>query len=236
MLKPALAIARKDLSIVLGGGQGVAQTTLLGLLVVFVFSLAKPPAEVISAQTAGAVFWLATAFASVIVFNLLYSLEEAAGARLGLIMSPAPVQAVWLGKTLAGLAVLLICQAVFLPAAVVFLGQGFGADAGETLRGLGTMLLVDWGVAVLGSLLGAMSQGHSARESLLSVVVFPVLIPALLCGVKAAASILAGPADLMGAETLRPVLETGWVTLALAFDAIFTGAALILFPFLYAGE
>ncbi|MDE8731198.1 hypothetical protein PZH39_16005, partial [Desulfovibrio desulfuricans] len=40
-------------------------------------------------------------------------------------------QAVWLGKGCAGLALLVLAQVVFLPAAVVFLGQELGGPLPE---------------------------------------------------------------------------------------------------------
>ena len=94
--------------------------------------------------------------------------------RLGLLLAPAPIQAVWLGKALAGLLLLLVAQMFFLPAAVVFLSQEIGA---LWPVGLGTLLLVDVGMCALGSLLGALSQGGAARESLLSIVLFPLWCP-----------------------------------------------------------
>jgi heme exporter protein B len=224
MLGPALRVAAKDLRLVLAGSQGLYQTGLLGLLIVFVFSLSRPAGEPVPAHAAGAIFWLATVFGQVLVFNLLYSLEEANGARIGLLLTPMPVQSVWLGKTLAGLALLLAAQALFLPATIVFLGQSV---AGHALEGLAALLLIDWGLAVLGSLLGALAQGQATRESLLSVILFPLLVPVLLAGVKIGAMVL-GAGGTEGAGS--------WLGLVAAFDGVFTGAALILFPFVYTGE
>jgi heme exporter protein B len=223
MIRAALTIARKDLRLVLGGGVGLAQPVLLGLLLIFVFSLSRPPGELVPPQAAAGIFWLASLFAMVLVFNTLYALEEHNGARLALVLAPVPVHGVWLGKALAGLTLLLIAQAVFFPAAVAFLGQGVRGGAGQALLGLA---LADWGVVVLGALLGALAQGQAARESLLTLLLFPLLVPLLLAGIKIFAACFAGD----GADT------TGWLGLAGAFDALFSGAALILFPFVYGGE
>jgi heme exporter protein B len=56
---------------------------------------------------------------------------------------------------------------------------------------------------------------------------FPLLIPVLLAGIRIGSAFFAGKsyADL-----------AGWYGMGLAFDAVFTGAALILFPFIYSGE
>ena len=208
MISFALTVARKDLLLTFTRGSGLVQGLLLGLLLLFVFSLSQGVGERMSPQGAGAVFWLGSTFCQVLIFNTLYALEEANGARLGLLLAPAPIQAVWLGKALAGLLLLLVAQMFFLPAAVVFLSQEIGA---LWPVGLGTLLLVDVGMCALGSLLGALSQGGAARESLLSIVLFPLLVPLLLAGIGVAAQVFGAPA---------PDGPASWIGLAAAFDGM----------------
>lgn len=224
MIRAALCLAGKDLRLVIIRGGGLAQAALLGLILLFLFSLARSPGEVFSPQAAATIFWMATLFCQVLLSNTLFSLEEVNGARLGLILSPAPIQAVWLGKALAGGLLLLTVQLVFIPATVVFLGQSV---QGAWLVGLGGLLLVDLGLVAMGTLLGALAQGQAARESLLSVLLFPLLVPVLLAGVRLCTAALSPepPGDLMP-----------WLGLVCGFNALFAAAALILFPFIYSGS
>ncbi|EPR31463.1 cytochrome c-type biogenesis protein CcmB [Alkalidesulfovibrio alkalitolerans DSM 16529] len=224
MLRPALAIASKDLRMVFAAGQGLAQALLLGLLLVFLFSLSRAPGEATPALAAAVIFWLSTAFALILFCNTLYGFEDEAGARQGLLLSPAPPQAVWLGKALACMALLLLVQAVFAPAVIVFLGQGLGEGFAMGLFGI---LVVDWGLCCLGALLGALAHGQSAKESLLSIILFPLLVPALLAGVKTLAFAL-------GAEDIEGPMQ--WLALGAAFDALFTAGALVLYPFVFCGD
>ncbi len=217
-------MASKDLHLCLGRGAGLVQALLLGLLLIFVFSLSRQTGEVMSPQAAAAIFWMASAFCQVLIFSTLYAQEEVNGQRHGLVLAPIPVQAIWLGKAAAGLCLLLAAQIVFLPAAIVFLGQSI-SDAWTT--GLGIVLLADLGIAVLGSLLGALSQGQSARESLLSIVLFPLLLPLFLAGIRLGAAAF----SMETAEGTQ-----GWFGIAAAFDAIFAAAALLLFPYIYNAE
>lgn len=90
MISFALTVARKDLLLTFTRGSGLVQGLLLGLLLLFVFSLSQGVGERMSPQGAGAVFWLGSAFCQVLIFNTLYALEEANGARLGLLLAPAP--------------------------------------------------------------------------------------------------------------------------------------------------
>ncbi len=224
MLNAALLVANKDLKLSFSRGSGLLQALLLGLLLVFVFSLSLLPGQRMSAQAAAAIFWMSSAFCQVLIFSTLYANEEHNGQRQGLLLAPAPLQCVWLGKALAGLCLLVCAQCIFLPAAVVFLGQSI---AGPWALGLGMVFLVDLGITAVGSLLGALSQGQSARESLLSIVLFPLLVPLFLCGIRIGAAVFGGSLD-EGANS--------WFGIALSFDAIFIAAALMLFPAVYSAE
>ena len=224
MLRLMWAVIRKDLSLVLARGSGLVQALLLGLLLLFVFSLSQGIGERMSPQAAAAVFWLSSAFCQVLIFNQLYALEEVNNARMGLLLCPAPIQGVWLGKAVAGLVLLLLAQLVFLPASIIFLGQGLH---GAVAPGLAGLLLVDVGMCALGSLLGALAQGQAARESLLSIVLFPLLTPLLLAGISLGAQSLGTPS---------PDGPGNWLGLAGAFDGVFLGAGLLLFGYIYTGE
>lgn len=225
MLKCALAVCRKDLKLILARGAGLLQALLLGLLLVFLFSLSLNAGDRLSPQAAAAMFWLASAFCQVLIFNMLYAVEETAQARIGLVLLTAPVQAVWLGKAMAGFLLLTAAQCVFIPSVFVFLGQHLGPGWLPALAGIA---LGNTGMAASGSLLGALSVGRSGRESLLSIVLFPLLVPMLLAGVRLAS---------MGLDP-EPMLEDAsrWLGLAAAFDGLFLAAGLLLFPFVYSGD
>ncbi len=222
MLKALLALIRKDIR--LARGQGLIQALLLGLLLLFVFSLSLEVGSVMSPQGAAAIFWLASAFCQVLVFNMLYGIEEVNNARQGLLLMPQPLYVVWLAKGISGFLLILLAQAVFLPASIIFLGQSISP---LWLEGLAIILLVDVGMAACGSLLGALSQGQAARESLLSIIVFPLLVPLLLAGIRVGAA---------GFSQATPEGLENWFGVALAFDALFLGAGLLLFDYIYAGE
>ena len=225
MLKCALALCGKDLKLVLSRGAGLMQALLLGLLLVFLFSLSLNAGDRLSPQAAAAMFWLASAFCQVLIFNMLYAVEETAQARLGLVLLPAPVQGVWLGKALAGLLLMAVAQCVFVPAVFVFLDQHLGSAWLFALLGIA---LGDVGMAASGSLLGALSVGRGGRESLLSIVLFPLLVPMLLAGVRLVS--MGIDPDPMLDDALR------WTGLAAAFDGLFLAAGLLLFPFVYSGD
>ncbi len=216
-----LLLSLKDIQLLLFRGQGFIQALLFGLLLIFVFSLASAHSRVIPEAWIAAIFWLASSFSMVLIFNNLFRLEEVNKARLGLLMAPLSRQSIWMGKSLAGLLLLILLQLVFIPACIIFLEANFGKTF---LIYLGILFLVDWGLVTLGSLLGALAQEKSGQESLLTIILFPLLIPILLGGIKIGQAIMQE----------SPIQEyTEWIGLIGSFDAVFTGAALILFPFVY---
>lgn len=231
MISAALQIMRKDLNLILLRSAGIAQALLLGLLLIFLFSLSLSLGERLSPQAAATMFWLSSMFCQVLIFQMLYALEESNGARIGLLLLPIPVQSIWLGKFLAGFVILCIAQLVFIPAMLVFLGQNIGGEVGYALLGL---LLVNVGICACGSLLGALGVGHSGKESLLSIVLFPTLLPLLLAGISLFALGLVDYSAIVMAVDFQQI--SNWLGLAVAFDAIFLGAGILLFPFLYTGD
>ncbi len=224
MLRAILALVRKDIRLTFGRGFGLVQALLLGLLLLFVFSLSQEVGTRMSPQGAATIFWLASAFCQVLVFNMLYGIEEVNGARQGLLLVPEPVQVIWISKGITGFLLIGAAQLVFLPAAIVFLGQEISFLWPYALA---MIFLADVGMAALGSLLGALSQGQSSRESLLSIVLFPLLIPLLLAGIRVGAG---------GFSETLPEGVHNWLGIAIAFDALFLAAGLVLFTYVYMGE
>ncbi len=225
MLRAIYALVKKDLR--LARGHGLIQALLLGLLLLFVFSLSQELGTVMPPQGAATIFWLASAFCQVLVFNMLYGLEEVNNARQGLLLMPQPLQVIWIAKAVSGLILILLSQMIFLPAAMVFLGQNFSE---HWFFAIIVIFIVDVGMAAQGSLLGALSQGQAARESLLSIIIFPLLIPLLLAGIYVG-SVGFGADVVDGFDGVYK-----WLGIAAAFDALFLGAGLILYEFIYAGD
>ncbi|MBQ9536513.1 MAG: heme exporter protein CcmB [Desulfovibrionaceae bacterium] len=219
-LKFLIALFAKDLSILGLKGGALAQALLLGLVLIFLFSLAQEPGQTLSLQNAACVFWLSSLFGQVLIFNQLYALEEQQATRTCLLLLPFSITWVYLAKTLTGLCLLLISQSLFLPASLIFLGQSLPA---HSLALILYILIIDLGICALGSLLGALAQGQAARESLLSILLFPLLTPLLLAGIS------------LHTQAYSPT-TSNWLSLALAFDAIFFSVCLWLFPFIYTDE
>lgn len=150
-----------------------------------------------------------------------YGPEEANSSWVGLLLLPASVQSVLLGRTVAGLCIILTAQFLFPPATIMFLGQPLGGDWSLALL---AFILTDIGMVSLDSLLSALSQGQAARKSLLSIMPLPLTILILLAGVRVCAEGFGEtlPGD-MGSQP----------DIVVAFDAVFLAVGLALFPFVF---
>lgn len=224
MLKHSFIVAIKDITLFFSKGAGIIQALIMGLLLIFIFSLSKGIDEQIPPQTAATIFWISSAFCQVIIFNMLYSFEETTGIWSNLLLSPIPVQAIWLGKAILGFIIILLTQCIFLPATIIFLAQSLTIFWWKSLWAI---VLVDIGLVVLGSFLGAISKGQTIRESLLSIVLFPLMLPLLFAGIRICTE---GFSIEYSEETIS------WLQIIIAFDIIFATAAFILFPFILIGD
>lgn len=223
MIGSAFFIAAKDLRLIARSSGIIVQGVLLGLSLIFLFSLAQNPGDMLTPREIAAVFWLSSVFCEILIFNQLYSIEETANCRQGLISSPLPVQSIWLGKVFAALILLGICQAILLPASIIFLNANL---CGPFWPGLGIFFICNVGLCSLGSLLGAIGAGQSYKDSVLAVILFPLLMPLLVSAIT------------LSAETLGETVENQklWFGVGCAFDAFYLAAGLILFGFLYNGD
>ncbi len=218
------ALIRKDFSLFFLRGGGIGQALLLGLLLIFVFSLSQGIGEIIEARVVATLFWLSSAFAMVLIFNSLHALEEQNNAKTGLHLMPSSIHSVWLSKGVLGIFFLLFAQILFLFALIIFCNATLFASFFYLLT---FVLLVDMGMATCGALLGALAVGQTGKESLLSIILFPLLTPLLLAGIELV-SLLFTNANVNVIEEAQ-----SWLLLVLAFDGIFFALALLLFPFLY---
>lgn len=220
MLKLGLLVAAKDLKLARRNGAVLSQSILLGLSLIFIFSIARGAGEPASAEEAATVFWLGAIFCQVLVFNQLYSFEESNSARDGLCSLPAGPVGVWLGKALAAFILIFLSQAVFLPAVTVFFNQSV---SGEILPGILALFGGDTGLCALGSLLGGISQGKAGRDATLAILLFPLLTPLLLAAISVSAIVFGAHAENW----------QEWLGVICAFDAIFIAASLLLFDRIY---
>lgn len=219
-LRDMLFIAHKDLRVELRSREILLTMAYFGLLVVLVFAFsfssgAKVPVPPLSAG----ILWVSLALAGTLGLNRAFEREREGDCLRALLLAPVSRASIYLGKTLGVLAFMLVVEIVVFPAVLFFFNLRPG---GLTLARLAlTLALGTMGYAILGTLLAAMLARARAKDVLLAVVFYPLVLPVLIVGVKATTSIL----DPL--ESIEP-LGTWWRLLAL-FDLTFLVVAAWIF-------
>jgi heme exporter protein B len=222
-LRGTLAVLAKDLRIEVATREIVTTAGFFAALVAIMASLAFTTGPDTTTRVAPGALWLAIAFASILALGRSWQREREESALLGLLVSPVPRAAIWLGKAVGLLGFVLAVEVVVVPLVALL----FHVDLPPILGPLSlVMFLGTVGVAATGTLFGAMTVRTRARELLLATVLFPLLSPALLSSVSATREIF------YAATSGQPVDmgEVGdWLVLLGVFDAVAIAGGLAMF-------
>jgi heme exporter protein B len=163
------------------------------------------------------VLWIAITFAGVLGLNRSFILEQDRGSLEGLLLAPVDRSAIYFGKLIGNLLFIFIVELLLLPLMTVLFNVWLLSPALLLVMALGTI-----GYAAVGTLFAALSINTRAREVMLPILLFPVMVPVFVAGVQAVGRLLDG-------DSLADIAR--WVQLLVAYDAIFLAAAMLLFDF-----
>jgi heme exporter protein B len=191
-------------------------------LVVVLFSLAFEPQGAFARQIAGGVLSVAAMFAAVSALNQAWSREIRHQVMDAQRMAPSSGAELYLAKVIANFLFVLIVEALLTPAFLVFYNL--------RILGNGWLLLLvlplgAWALVANGVFFAALAIRSRNRELLLSLILFPIFIPALLAMVQATTAILTGESE--------PGL---WIKLLAGYNLIYTAASLLLFDVVFHAE
>jgi heme exporter protein B len=222
ILRTAWLIAGKDVRIEARTGEIVLSTSFFGVLVTVIASLSFYLDDQTARRIAPGVLWVSIAFAGVLAMGRSWAREREHDVMRGLLLTPSPRAGIYLGKAIGALVFLLVVEAILLPLVALF----FHIELLPVLLPVATLLLLGTiGFVAAGTLFSAMTVRTRARELMLSIVLFPLVSPALLAGVVATREVLGGATFM---ETL------GWIRVLGAFDLVFLAAGVLLFDSLMA--
>jgi heme exporter protein B len=187
----------------------------LTILVMFGFALG-PDAQAIRDAAPGAI-WLAALFAGVLAFNRSYQMELDGGALEHLLLYPGSRRSIFAGKLMANFVFIAAMLVVVVIAAIVL----FQVQLPTRWPALVAILVLGAiGLTTLGTFYAAMASRSRAREVLLPLLLFPMLVPVLLAAMEATKALLGGNA----------MSDAGvWARLLVVFDVIFLVATFLVF-------
>ncbi|MBV9412330.1 MAG: heme exporter protein CcmB [Acidimicrobiia bacterium] len=192
MLRDAAVMAGKDLRIELRSRVATNQVAPFAFLVLILFAFALDPDTGVLATAAAGLFWVAVLFCALLAIQRAFAVEASDGARDNLRMSGLDPAGMFLGKASAIAAELTLLE--------VILGIGVVILYNRSLQGpvllVVTCVLATIGLAAVGTLYGALAAGLRVRETLLPLLLLPVVAPVLLAATRASEAALGGsPGD-----------------------------------------
>jgi heme exporter protein B len=171
-------VAGKDLRIEARSRVATNQVLPFAFLVLVLFAFALDPDRGVLRRAAPGLFWITVLFTLVLGVQRSVSIETADGGGDALRLSGLEPAGVFLGKA-GALAVQLAALEVVLGMGVAVLYDAGSPGAGVALA-LAAGIAATVGLAAAGTLYGALSAGQRVRETLLPLLLLPVVAPVLI--------------------------------------------------------
>lgn len=188
MLRDAALVAAKDLRVEARSRVALNQIAPFAVLVLVLFAFALDGDQSLLRRASAGLFWLAVVFSALLAVQRSFAVEAGNEARDGIRLSGLDPAGVFLGKA-GAVAVQLLALEVLLAAGVVVL---YGTDLAGALLLLLTCLAATSGLAAAGTVYGVLAAGVRVRETLLPLLVLPVLAPVVLSAARASEAALGG--------------------------------------------
>jgi heme exporter protein B len=211
------AIVEKDVRAELRTKDIFRSMFVFALLAVIIFDFAFELRVPSMVMVTPGILWVAIAFAGTLGLNRSFVIEQDKGSLAGLLLAPVDRSAIYFGKMLGNLLFMLVMELMLLPLVMILFNQPLLRWEHVLVLLLGT-----YGYAAVGTVFSAMAVNTRAREVLLPILLFPVVVPVLLAGVKMTGALLDG-------ETLASV--SNWLRLIVIYDIGFTVVAYLTFGF-----
>lgn len=183
------------------------------LVVVVVFSFAFERDE--SKPVMGGLIWVAFLFSTTMALNQSWARELRNGVLDAYRVSPAPAEALFLGKCLGNFILIVLLECLMAPLFVVFYNL---TSVGPLWQLILVALLGTWALVVNGTFFAAMSIRTRNRELMLPLLLLPISIPAVLSMVTGTTQVLSGEGS--------PMVQLKFLA---GFCVIFTTACFLLF-------
>ncbi len=210
-LRAAWLVAVKDLQLEMRTKEILTSTGLFAVLVVTLGSLAFYTDPVSSPNVAPGVLWISILFCGILLIGQSWALERENDAVFGLLLAPIPRPSIYIGKTISALILLFAVELLLVPLCLIFFQI---EPAGILLPLFALVFLGSLGFVSTASLFSAVGIRTRARDLMLSVLVFPLVAPALLASAVATRELFAG-------ASMTEVI--GWIRILTAFDLLFVG-------------
>jgi len=207
----------KDLLLELRRRDSLLTMFFFGTLLLFVFHFSFDLAPDRFLEMTPAMLWLAFLFTGTLGLAQMFQSERENHCLDALLLSPLDRGALFLAKTAFNLVLMLLVELVVIPLFWIL----FNLNGWNLLPQIFLVtLLGTMGFCVLGTLMSAITLRARARELLLPLVLFPLMIPVILATIRCMETVLQN--GQMGDSAQ-------WLRLLTGFDVIFLTAGVLIF-------
>jgi heme exporter protein B len=210
-----IAVIRRDLLLAMRRKSEVLTALFFFIIVVSLFPLGIGPEPLLLKKIAPGVLWVAALLSTMLSLNRLFATDHADGTLEQLVLSPTPLGLLVAGKIAAhwltsGLPLVLLAPV---------LGLQFDLDASALWILIGALMLGTPLLSLIGSIGAALTLGVRGGGVLLSLLVLPLYVPALIFGAGAVEAHIsglgaAGHLSLLAALLALAVFFAPWATTA----------------------
>ncbi len=211
------AVLWKDLRIELRSKDIFTSMAVFAVLAVMIFNFAFELRVPDKTVVIPGVLWVTITFSGVLGLGRAFISEKDRGSIAGLLLAPVDRSAIYFGKMLASLIFILVVEAFLLPLMVIFFNTNFISLPLILLLFLGTL-----GFAAVGTIFSGLAVNTRTREILLPVLLFPVMLPVLMAGIRATIGFMEG-------DALADMMK--WFNLIIFFDILYIVVAYLTFDY-----
>lgn len=212
-------IAAKDLRIELRAKEILGVMAAFSILAVIIFGMAFDLRVPRSEMIAPGVLWGVLLFTGLLGLNRSFSSELDRRTLLALLLTPVDRSAIYLGKFLANFCFMALTALLLLPVMLFIFDVNFFSP-----WILMTVLLGIVGYISVGTLFAALTASIRSRESMLPILLLPVLAPLFMAGLKMTELVV----DAHSLSSFQ-----NWLGMLVAFDLIFFTAAIMVFDLIW---
>lgn len=219
-IQPIRSIVWKDLTSEFRSKEMILSMCLFSFLVLIIFSFTLGMGLVNLKEIIPGILWVVFIFSGLMGLSRAFGAERDKGTLPGLLLCPVSRWEIFLAKMMVTLIFTVIMEIFTLSIFIIL----YNMNLLPYLLPLGLIILLGTvGFCIIGTIFSAMSATTRSRDVILSILVFPILVPLIIAAVQATGIILDG-------KSIQAIYP--WLKILIAFDFVFLLLAYLTFDFI----
>lgn len=174
------------------------------------------------AELAGSMLWIAFAFSGIIALGKSFDIDQNRATK-ALRLTGIVSTNIYLAKVISNMFLLFLLEIMITPITLVFLGVLSHLSLLTLLKLIVIFFFGTFGFCAGGSLLAAITINADTKKSLLTAILFPLLIPVLIAASKSTITILKN----------QSLMQDKWLIVLVGFSLLLFGISYLTFGFVF---